>query len=69
MSKTHLCPTCQTEVAGVCEDCLEKAVIQNQANFGTPDYYICGYCGAKFSQEGFLEHLDGCEWDHKEEFV
>jgi hypothetical protein len=40
----------------VCEDCLMHASEQMLSNMGTPDYFVCGHCGERFSPEAFSEH-------------
>ena len=42
---------------GMCSYCLEELALQSAANMGTPDYYLCGYCGYRCNQEKLVEHI------------
>lgn len=43
--------------SNICDSCLEDAAIKNQENFGTPERYMCGYCGDTFSPQDIVRHI------------
>lgn len=36
---------------------MERAALENLANFGVPDHFYCGICGQKHSRDTIENHI------------
>ena len=57
-----------SDINALCSNCmsnLEDAAMENLANFGTPDYFVCGNCGQYYvTTTAYLNHSPRYCKDH-----